>query len=415
MRKIKRVFTTVLIVMVFICSLAIPSMGAEMTDFEDLKADAWYYPSVSFAVETGMFTGTTDTTFSPNTYITRAMFITVLGRYVGINTDAYNVLSFYDVPLTAYYAPYASWAKATGIASGTSKTAFAPNRNITREQVVTILYNYAKAAGNSVVYDENVFDSYIDTALVSSYAVEPMKWALSKGIISGIGDRLSPVHLSTRAQVAQMFQRLNGALSHFPVQDVTPTPLPPQTPSKNIITGYFGITREKWMAHLNKHSTDKFYLTTPYIGGKWSSPNGNTSYNGAPGMNCTGFIAAIFRELGMTTNQFTKSIKSHKEYGVWADCAASNWYTFVKVNNIKHYIFNTKEEMVKSGKVRKGDVVIRWAGYPSQTYGTDNHMLIYWGDEAHPYRVWHSIGGGNQIGNIRYWSYPNKFIVLPIE
>ena len=92
----------------------------------------WAADNILFAASRGLLSGTSDTTFSPNTGMTRGMFVTALGRLAGINPDSYQTGKFTDVKADAYYAPYVNWAAQTGIVEGVTDTTFAPDTNINR-------------------------------------------------------------------------------------------------------------------------------------------------------------------------------------------------------------------------------------------------------------------------------------------
>jgi len=173
--------------------------------FTDVPDDAWYRKAVGYAWENSLFSGTSDTTFSPETGMTRGMFVTVLGRKTGIDTADYMRYRFLDTKLGEYYAPYVEWAAEYGIVSGTSKTSFSPNQKITREQMAAILYRYAQKTGNDTSYSEERYYSFSDTDKVSDYAKTAMMWVASQGILNGSKGKLTPKGTAARAQVAQVF------------------------------------------------------------------------------------------------------------------------------------------------------------------------------------------------------------------
>ena len=111
--------------------------------FTDVRESDWFYEDVAFAYENGLFAGTSDTTFSPNASMTRAMLVTVLYRLEG--QPAVNGRSgFSDVQYNGYYEDAVTWAADNGIVNGTSASTFSPNANVTREQMAAILYRYAQ-------------------------------------------------------------------------------------------------------------------------------------------------------------------------------------------------------------------------------------------------------------------------------
>ena len=173
--------------------------------FTDVRESDWFYEDVAFAYENGLFAGTSDTTFSPNASMTRAMLVTVLYRLEG--QPAVNGRSgFSDVQYNGYYEDAVTWAADNGIVNGTSTTMFSPNANVTREQMAAILYRYAqyKQYGTTASAGLNGFS---DAAKVSTYAKAPLSWAVAEKLVNGSEGRLLPTGNATRAQVAAILHR----------------------------------------------------------------------------------------------------------------------------------------------------------------------------------------------------------------
>ncbi|MBQ6947716.1 MAG: leucine-rich repeat protein, partial [Clostridia bacterium] len=116
------------------------------TIFSDVKKKDWYYKAVDYAVNNNLFSGTSETTFSPNDQMTRAMFVTVLGRLHGVKVNNKVTTVFADVKKNQYYTGYVKWANENNIVSGTSATTFGPNENITREQICAMMVRYCNYA-----------------------------------------------------------------------------------------------------------------------------------------------------------------------------------------------------------------------------------------------------------------------------
>ena len=162
--------------------------GSVLDDFTDVNPDAWYAQAVEFVVEEGLMTGTSATTFAPDTSMSRAMIWTVLAAYNSYNTSGGN----------PWYAPGQQWAMVNGVSDGT-----APNSSITREQLAVMLW---RAAGSPETSES--LSGYADASSVSDWAVEALAWAVDNGIISGMGgSTLAPQATATRAQVAVMLTR----------------------------------------------------------------------------------------------------------------------------------------------------------------------------------------------------------------
>ena len=169
--------------------------------FSDIAAGAWYYDAVRYVQENGLMGGYEDGTFGPNDSLTRAQFAQILFNRAGKPAVNY-LLSYTDVADGAWYAGAIRWAASQGIAGGYGNGMFGPNDPITREQLAVMLWRYA---GSPAATDRELH--FNDTDEVSGFALEALRWAVEKGVISGYGDgRLAPQGLATRAQVAQMLK-----------------------------------------------------------------------------------------------------------------------------------------------------------------------------------------------------------------
>lgn len=180
--------------------------------FTDVNNTEWYHSAVDYAVHYEFFAGTSDTTFSPNAPMTRAMLVTVLWRIAG-RPEAKATTSFQDVPANQYYAEAVAWAKENGIVAGTSATTFSPNAKVTREQMAAILFRFAKYVNVVDMDRRGDLKSFPDASSVSSYAEEALSWAVEYGLISGTLKNgkayLDPQGNATRAQVASVLMRFN--------------------------------------------------------------------------------------------------------------------------------------------------------------------------------------------------------------
>lgn len=183
--------------------------------FTDVNENDWFYENVAYVYEHGMMAGTSKTTFSPNVTTTRGMVVTVLYRLEGSPVLS-NSSSFSDVASGAYYQDAIAWAVANGITSGYGNGKFGPNDPITREQLATFLYRYAKYKGLdvSVGEDTNIL-SYNDALTISEYAFPAIQWLCGEGIMQGSDGNLMPAGNATRAQIAALLHRfcekvLNG-------------------------------------------------------------------------------------------------------------------------------------------------------------------------------------------------------------
>ena len=176
--------------------------------FTDVKEDDWYYEDVEYAVENGFMRGTSNTTFAPDGIITRAMMVTVLYRAEG-EPEIKGTTTFEDVDTGAYYANAVVWAQQNGIIKGYSETEFAPDQNITREQIAAIMHRYAQYKGYDVSVGENTnILSYTDAESISEYAIAPVQYAVGSGSMTGKSDStLNPLDNATRAEIAAILHR----------------------------------------------------------------------------------------------------------------------------------------------------------------------------------------------------------------
>ena len=167
----------------------------------------WAADNILFAASRGLLSGTSDTTFSPNTGMTRGMFVTALGRLAGINPDSYKTGKFTDVKADAYYAPYVNWAAQNGIVEGVTATTFAPDTNINREQMAVIMANYAKKLGYDLPKPLQTV-TFADNAQISSWAKNAVRAMQQAGILAGKnGNKFDPKGTATRAEVATVLRR----------------------------------------------------------------------------------------------------------------------------------------------------------------------------------------------------------------
>ena len=196
-------------------SLTLPALAAKTPAFTDVPEGAWYASAVDYAVSEGLMAGTTDTTFSPAAFLTRAQLLTILYRRAGTPT-APAALPFTDVAASAWCAPEVRWAASEGLLDGFGP-ALQPNRAISRAETAILLHRFAIALGCdvSVGEDTNIL-SYDDVFSLPEGGYGAMQWALGADVIRGTSERtISPNGSLTRAQAAVMLQRLDAALDKW--------------------------------------------------------------------------------------------------------------------------------------------------------------------------------------------------------
>lgn len=174
--------------------------------YTDLDANAWYAESVHFALVNGLFVGFGDGTFRPEAALSRAMVATVLYRQAG--SPAVTGTSTFPDLKDDWYADAVAWAQEAKVVIGDDKGLFRPDDDVTREEMVTMLYRFA-ASQNMDTTTTGDLSNFTDASSVQSYATEPMTWAVGNGIILGMGNNeLAPRESATRAQFAAITARL---------------------------------------------------------------------------------------------------------------------------------------------------------------------------------------------------------------
>lgn len=244
-----RVIALVLVVL-FVCILGFPIAASEETaGFSDVAADAWYGQAVQYVGDSGLMSGTTATTFSPDAPTSRAMLVTTLYRRAG--SPAGGAANFSDVAADSWYGSAVGWAAANGIVSGFGNGRFAPDDPVTREQLATILWRTAgsPAAGNS---------TFADGADIGQFARQGVAWVQEQGIVGGkSGNLFAPQGSATRAELAVMLHRWLG-------NGTPPQPEAPGGQPKTLVA-YFSCTgaTQAIAETLAQHVGADLYAITP--------------------------------------------------------------------------------------------------------------------------------------------------------
>lgn len=173
------------------------SLDAQFTDLDNA---AWYHDGVHYAVENGLMVGLTDTTFGPNAATTRAQIVTVLWRLEG-SPKVWQKSGFSDVPAGEYYTDAVAWAAAAGIVSGFEDGTFAPNANVTSEQLLSILMRYADYKG----VDVSAAAAMIAPYEYAEWAETAVVWAHINGML---GEKDDLTGDATRAEIAMRLYKM---------------------------------------------------------------------------------------------------------------------------------------------------------------------------------------------------------------
>jgi hypothetical protein len=177
---------------------------AAVSQFADAQ-NHWAHDAIDFVISGGLFKGVSADSFAPDATMTRAMFVTVLARYTGGESN--GTVSFGDIPDGKWYTNGVLWAAENGIVSGVGDGNFDPDGSVTREQLAVMLHNCAKFEGLDVSGDADM-SAFADENGISAWARDALDWAVSGGLISGKpGGLLDPKGTATRAEVATILQR----------------------------------------------------------------------------------------------------------------------------------------------------------------------------------------------------------------
>ncbi|MEE1071971.1 MAG: S-layer homology domain-containing protein, partial [Cellulosilyticum sp.] len=173
--------------------------------FTDIQ-NHWAKDDIQFVIEKGLFKGISETHFGVNQSMTRGMFVTVLHRLSG--EPQVGKALFSDVKSNFYYADAVSWAHELGVVSGVNQTKFMPEQNITREQLVVMLYKYARAVSNNFEEYQEEISQFKDAKSVSNWSKDAMEWAVGAKILKGdTNNQLKPKANITRGEVAVILKR----------------------------------------------------------------------------------------------------------------------------------------------------------------------------------------------------------------
>ena len=173
--------------------------------FVDVAEGDWFYDAVVYAYQNELMDGVGGNRFAPNSETTRAQLVTILYRLEG-QPAVSGDLPFTDVEAGIWYTDAILWAAQNGIVNGVTDTTFAPGDEITRQQLVTILYRYAEAKGYDVSASADL-SGYPDADQVQDYAQPAMAWAVAEGIVEGMDGTLKPAGNASRAQIATILMR----------------------------------------------------------------------------------------------------------------------------------------------------------------------------------------------------------------
>lgn len=176
--------------------------------FTDLIPGAWYIPAIQYVLDNNIMNGMSESTFSPATNLTRAQMVHILFNLSLENADDYRGYSeFEDVSVKHWFAPAVNWAKKQGITAGVTETEFQPHRDISRQEMVRMFYVYAE----KLEYDMRELadlSKYADSGDIAPWAYTEIQWAVENKLISGMSETtMEPRATAVRAQAAQLLMQ----------------------------------------------------------------------------------------------------------------------------------------------------------------------------------------------------------------
>lgn len=178
------------------------------TQFNDTKGH-WAKTAIDYVVSKGYFYGLSKTEFGPNKSITRGQFVSVLGRMLNVNVNDYKDQNFKDVKSGMYYSPYIAWANKVGIVSGVGQGNFAPDKELTREEMAVMMTKFLKLSGKNL-NAKGKTNAFKDDTKIQGWAKDSVNEMARLGLVSGMGDgNFAPKSPFTRAQVAQVLYNID--------------------------------------------------------------------------------------------------------------------------------------------------------------------------------------------------------------
>lgn len=209
----KKRMLSVLLVLCMVLTLLPGTAFATDVPFSDVEADDWFYNEIQYAYENNLMVGVSSNKFDPNGALTRAMFVTILGRMSGVDEAAYSGASFKDVPVGEWYSSYIKWASDIGVVYGYGGGKFGPNDPVTREQMAAIIARYLTVEQYTLPGSEDAVDHFKDAETVVSWAKEGLELMRRTGIIVGDNNgNFNPKSTATRAEAATIFMKLHQSI-----------------------------------------------------------------------------------------------------------------------------------------------------------------------------------------------------------
>lgn len=205
----KKRLLALLMIMVMAIPAIVPSFADTRHPFTDVSSTDWYNDAVAYCYQNNLMVGVASDRFDPAGTLTRAQFVTVLGRQAGVSkSNADYTQVFTDVDYSSWYGPYINWATDAGIVNGYGHGKFGPDDMLTKEQLATILYRYRQYNGEDVTFSGTPSSKYSDSAKVSNWARNYVNWGAANEVFYTPDNKLNPVSATIRAESAYAMYRL---------------------------------------------------------------------------------------------------------------------------------------------------------------------------------------------------------------
>lgn len=218
MKARPKFLSAVIAVLMIITSIPFYTV-AEDTVFDDVKA-SWYYDAVMYVYENQLMTGTGSGKFSPTANVTRGQMVQILFNMEGMNAEDYRGSTGFADSDNAWYSPAVKWAKESGVTSGVTDTTFAPNKSMTRQELTQFMRAYSQFKGFNTDNSKEL-DGFEDSKTVASWALPAIKWAVAEGIISGSDKEgklyLNPTNTARRNELAVIIMNYHKGFFSGPV------------------------------------------------------------------------------------------------------------------------------------------------------------------------------------------------------
>ncbi len=194
-------------------SLVLLTGTAVLSRYGDVNPGEWYGAAIDYADVRALMNGTGNAAFSPSSTLTRAMFVTILGRMAGVKEGDYPGSSFTDVPTGTWYAPFVQWGAKNGIVNGMGEGKFAPDSPVTREQMAALITRYADAASLELPAGASAVSAFRDAGNISDWAYESVERMRQTALLNGdTQGNFNPRSGATRAEAATVFMRLDATI-----------------------------------------------------------------------------------------------------------------------------------------------------------------------------------------------------------